>query len=196
MRIYPWIKASLFLGGLLGIIALLLYGHDKLRPHPSGGDFTLKGEHHPVSLKDSRGQLRIIVFGYTSCPDVCPRELGRWDRAYRNMTPEEQERVQIIFISVDSERDSPKRAANYANNFNSEFVGLSGSAKRVKEVTEAYGVNYEKVNKEGEKRYMIDHTSYSYIINPRGELVEMLPANMTIESRLERARHWVHEGKK
>ena len=178
---------------VLGLALLLMYAHEKFQPHPKGGNFTLKDGEKEVSLSKFRNNIVVLVFGYTACPDFCPRELSAWNQAYRDMTYDERENVQIVVISIDAKRDSPQDAANYANNYNSDFVGLSGSQEKIAKVAATYGVKFEKDFGSGTDGYLYDHTMYSYILDYKGRIVEMLTGKSPVSQRLNRVRYWLSQ---
>ena len=82
---------------------------------PEGGDFTLQSADGPVSLKDFRGKVVLVYFGYTYCPDICPTSLAATAEGLKQLTPEELARVAMIFVSVDPKRDTPARLKEYVN---------------------------------------------------------------------------------
>ena len=161
---------------------------DLLRPTPSGGDFTLQGGDGPVSLHDFTSRWVVLYFGFTTCPDYCPAALARWASLYQQLEVDEQARLQVLFISLDGERDSPQQTADYAAYFHPAFVGASGDEAAIAAVATAYGVRYERVVIDSALEYTIDHSTYSYLIDPQGALVEMFPDGMTVEEKTRRLR--------
>lgn len=143
---------------------------------PSAGDFTLQSANGPVSLKDYRGRLVLVYFGYTYCPDICPTSLALTSEALRRLTPEEQARVASIFISVDPERDTPARLKEYVEFFHPGLVGLTGSKEALAETAFRYGVFFarQKLDSAG-NGYVIDHTADTYVIGADGQLLDKIP---------------------
>jgi protein SCO1/2 len=123
-----------------------------------GGDFTLTSATGPVSLSDFRGQVAVIYIGYASCPDVCPTALAVLTQALRNLDDTQREQVQGIFISVDPERDTPEKLAQYSAFFSPRLIGEMRDS--------ALG-------------YAVDHSSRLYLINREGQLVHTLLHNST-----------------
>jgi protein SCO1/2 len=160
---------------LVGVAYLLLpkgshafYGTRLLNPKPV--DFTLEGPQGPVQLSQLRGKLVLIFFGYVHCPDVCPTTMLALKRAYEKLSPKEQERVQVIFISVDPERDIPQISDQYAKGFHPSFLGLTGSPETIQEVARTFGVYYQKTQYRGPGEYLVDHTATTFVVK-EGNLV-------------------------
>lgn len=140
---------------------------------PPGGDFTLNSPNGAVSLSDFEGKLVLAYFGYTFCPDICPTNLGNLSLAYRQLSDEHKQDLQILFISVDPERDTPQRLQQYVDYFDANMIGLTGSADTLAEIASRYGVVYEKVE-DGSENYAVDHSAFTYIIDQQGQLREQL----------------------
>ncbi|GAB5602793.1 SCO family protein [Thermus sp. FJN-A] len=154
---------------LVGLAYLLLpkgshsfYGTRLLNPKPVA--FTLEGPEGPVELSRFQDKLVLIFFGYVHCPDVCPTTMLALKRAYERLSPEEQRRVQVVFISVDPERDTPGIADQYAKAFHPQFLGLSGSLEAIQEVARAFGVYYQKSQYRGPGEYLVDHTATTFVV--------------------------------
>lgn len=125
-----------------------------------------KGE--PFTLDNLKGHWSFIFFGFTHCPDLCPTTLSTFNQAYQILAAHHQNPMpQIIFISVDPERDSPERIQTYLKGFNPHFLGATGSKAELDKLTQELSVLYAKVIKED--HYMIDHSGTIVIINPEGQ---------------------------
>ena len=137
-----------------------------------GGDFTLESANGPVSLKDYRGKLVLVYFGYTFCPDICPTSLAATAEGLKLLKPEEAARVAMIFISVDPERDTPARLKEYVEFFHPNMVGVTGKPEDLAEIAKRYGVFYakQKVATAG-NGYVVDHSADTYVVAPDGQLV-------------------------
>ncbi len=161
--------------GALGLVAVL--SPDTLarlvRPTP-GGDFTLPSHAGPVSLRNFRGRVVLLYFGYTFCPDVCPTTLSDLSVALRSLTPAEAARVQVIFVSVDPERDPPATLATYAAAFHPSFVAVTGSPAELAVLAQRYGAYFAKQTVDSAAGYLIDHTASTFVIGPDGVLLEKL----------------------
>ncbi len=136
-----------------------------------GGDFTLASAHGPVSLSDYRGKVVMLFFGYTLCPDVCPTDLARMSTVFEQLSDAEAQRVVGMFVSVDTDRDTPERATKYAAFFHKQIMGLSGSAEAVAAVAKQYYVLYQRVDTEDSALgYTLDHSATTYLIGPQGKV--------------------------
>lgn len=142
---------------------------------PTGGDFVLNGPEGPVALENYRGKVVLLYFGYTFCPDVCPTALSLLAQALSGLTPDELEKAQGIFISVDPERDTMEVLQAYPPFFHPKIVGATGSADQVAEVARQYGASYMKQKAEGDRPYSVDHSSFTYLIDSEGKLAAALP---------------------
>nr|WP_320134690.1 SCO family protein [uncultured Amphritea sp.] len=145
-----------------------------------GGDFTLQSEDGDVSLHDFEGKVVMLYIGYTHCPDVCPTSLAVISQAMKNLSSEQQKRVQPIFISVDPERDTPKHLAEYSHFFHPSIIGVTGSRENIDNIVAQYGAFYRIVDmKDSAMGYAVDHSSRIYMINKQGELAKALPHGTT-----------------
>lgn len=144
-------------------------------PIAAGGDFTLQSATGPVSLKDFRGKVVLIYFGYTYCPDICPTSLASTAAGLKLLKPEEMAKVAMLFISVDPERDTPARLKEYAEFFDPAIVGVTGTPEVLAEIAKRYGVFYakQKVATAGEG-YVVDHSSETYLIGADGQLLSKI----------------------
>jgi protein SCO1/2 len=142
---------------------------------PRGGDFTLDGHKGPVALHDFAGKLVLLQFGYTYCPDICPTSLAIVADVLGRMTPAEQGRFQPLFVSVDPERDSVARLAEYTAFFHPAILGLTGSKDRLTEIAGRYGAVFSRPDPAAQESYVIDHTALTYLIDGQGRLVASLP---------------------
>jgi protein SCO1 len=169
------------IAGLLAalVLGLAFFWQPELpeRPLPKaalaeGGDFTLQSADGPVSLKDFRGKVVLVYFGYTYCPDICPTSLAATSEGLKQLTPEELARVAMIFVSVDPKRDTPARLKEYAGFFHPAMVGVTGTPEEIAGIAKRYGVFYaeQKVETAG-GGYVVDHSADTYVIAADGRLV-------------------------
>lgn len=146
-----------------------------LSDKPQGAPFTLQSNQGEVSLSDFEGQLALVYFGYTWCPDICPASMMFMARALNNLPEDLRSSIQPIFISVDPERDTPERLAAYVDFFEAGIVGLTGEEEILRSLSQAYGAFYRYVEVDSAMGYAVDHTSDFYLVNHRGELLATLP---------------------
>lgn len=150
---------------------------------PIGGPFTLTDQDgRTVTDADYRGKYLLVYFGYTYCPDVCPTELGAMARAV-DLLGVQGEKVQPLLISVDPERDTVAHLKEYVPLFHPRLVGLTGTPEQVKAVAKAYRVYYAKAPlKDGRPdEYMMDHSSFIYLMGPDGRFLGVYPAGTTAD---------------
>ena len=153
-----------------------------------GGGFTLTDPHgRKRSLKDFRGRVVLLYFGFTTCPDICPTDMLEIGKALTSLR-KEASAVQPLFVTLDPARDKPAVIAEYVKNFHRSFVALTGSEDEVRRVAGAYKVFYEKVPVEGAFGYTIDHTSFTYLIDRKGQYVGFIPPG-TPHDRIARLLH-------
>lgn len=128
-----------------------------------------------VGLQDFRGKLVVMFFGYTHCPDVCPTTLSDMSRAMGLMRKEDAARVQVLFVSVDPERDTPEILKSYVPYFHQSFLGLYGTAEEVASAAKEFRVMYRKHTEPGAQSYLVDHSAGSYVFDRAGRLRLYLP---------------------
>jgi protein SCO1/2 len=127
----------------------------------------------PVSLANYRGKVVALFFGYTHCPQICPTTLADLAQAMR-MLGKDADRVQVLFVTLDPERDTRELLAQYPPAFNPTFKGLSGDGEATARAAQAFGVVYRKQpNKSG--GYELDHSAGTYLIAPGGKPVLLSP---------------------
>ena len=121
----------------------------------------------PRRLEDFRGKAVVLFFGFTQCPDVCPTTMTEVAAALRKLGPD-AERVQVLFVTVDPERDTPEVLGKYVTSFDPRFLGLRGDLPATQKAAKEFKVYFEK-RKLGDS-YTMDHSGQSYVIDPRGRL--------------------------
>ena len=121
----------------------------------------------PRKLEDFRGKAVVVFFGFTHCPDVCPTTLAEVSQVMQELGPDAQ-RVQVLFVTVDPERDTKEVLAKYVTAFDPRFLGLYGDAAATQRAAKEFKVYYEK-RKMGDS-YSVDHSGQTYVIDPQGRL--------------------------
>jgi len=135
-----------------------------------GRHLTLQDHHgQQRSLIDFRGKAIVLFFGYTSCPDICPTMLARLADVMKALGGD-AERVQVLFVTVDPERDSADRLRNFVPWFNPTFLGLLGDAGQIKAAADEFRVFAARKPVDGELGYVIDHSTGAFVFDPAGRL--------------------------
>lgn len=129
----------------------------------------------PITLASFKGKLVVLFFGYTHCPDVCPTTLSDMAQALKLMRPEEADKVQVLFASVDPERDTPETLKAYVPYFHPDFLGLYGTHEQVAQAAREFKITYRKHVEPGASGYLVDHTAGSYVLDTNGRLRLYLP---------------------
>ena len=135
-----------------------------------GGDFALvdqRGE--PFELESLRGRPAMLFFGYTYCPDICPVTLSKMSRVFEILGPGGQD-MATLFITVDPDRDTGDRLAEYLGYFALDVIGLRGSKRETDRVIGQYGGHYALNREEGQTDYFVDHSTTTYLIDQEGRV--------------------------
>jgi protein SCO1 len=135
-----------------------------------GHDFKLTDHNgKPRTLADFRGKAVVIFFGYTQCPDVCPTTLSDLAAALQKLGADAS-RVQVLFVTVDPERDTPQLLSQYVPAFNPTFLGLYGDAAQTAAAAREFKVLYQKQPGSTPGSYSMDHSAGTFIFDPQGRL--------------------------
>lgn len=148
----------------------LMTGHG-----PIGGPFSLPDQQgRLVGPAQWRGKVVLMYFGYTFCPDVCPTDLSNIAAAIEALGADGP-KIQPVFVTLDPLRDKPASIGRYAESFNPRFAALGGTEAEVRKVALSYKVFFEKVPQPGTDRYLIDHTSFTYVLDTAGQYAGYFP---------------------
>lgn len=162
---------------------------------PTGGDFTLESIKGPVSTQSYRGKVLFIYFGYTQCPDVCPTSFSLMAQALNELSPAESEQVAGIFVSVDPQRDTVERLAEYVEYFHPSFIGVTGSKQAVDEAARLYGAQYSFTDEsDSAMGYIVNHSAAVYMVDQQGKLRYAFPHETPAETMLGAMRKLFEEG--
>lgn len=133
-------------------------------------DFTLTDQDgQDFQLGDHRGNVVLLFFGYTQCPDVCPTTLATWRQVHEGLG-EDAGQVRFVFVTVDPERDTSERLGMHVNAFNPDFVGLTGTQEQLEAVYDVFDVYYEKDTSSGSAAgYLVNHTATTFVVDPEGQ---------------------------
>jgi protein SCO1/2 len=135
-----------------------------------GKDFALTDHNGKLrQLADFKGRAVMLFFGYTQCPDVCPTTMGSMRELMAALGPDAG-RVQVLFVTIDPERDTPQLLAQYVPAFHSSFLGLYGDAATTAATAKEFKIFYHKQPGKTPSTYSVDHTAGSYVFDPRGQL--------------------------
>src|ERR1700726_715673 len=128
-------------------------------------------EGKPFQLSQMRGKAVLFSFGFTHCPNVCPTTLSDLAKVYQALPAKDREKVQVLFVSVDPQRDKPETMKSYVPYFNDSFIGLTGTEAELAEAAKAYGAYYEIIHDAGTNPdlYTVNHSALTYLITPDGK---------------------------
>jgi protein SCO1 len=165
IRLLP---VALIIGGI--VMIGLVYPLVVPMPSQIGGPFMLVDHHgRTVTDRDYLGKPMLVFFGYTSCPDVCPTTLYELSNHVKELG-READLLNVLFVTVDPDRDTPERLSLYLSSFDPHIIGLSGSEKNIKAAMAAYRATAQKVpTLDGD--YTMDHTALVYMMNGKGRYV-------------------------
>ncbi|MGD9811548.1 MAG: SCO family protein [Sphingobium sp.] len=146
-----------------------------------GGPFTLTDQDgQKRSWSDFQGKYRLVYFGYSFCPDVCPIDLQRIAQGFRlfeQKAPERAAKVQPIFITLDPERDTPAVVKTYVSAFHPRLIGLTGTPKEIAAVAKEFVVVYSREKPEGSTDYLVSHSRTPYLFDPDGKPLALVPVD-------------------
>lgn len=180
---FMWLGAFViivvFLGSILLIEPYKLKGSEITSPVVAPSFSLQSSQGDQYRLKDHQGKIIILFFGYTFCPDICPTTLYMFkevkDRLGKNFNDAE-----IVFITVDPERDNQEKLSNYLSTFDNTFFGLTGSMNDLEKVWKDYGVYRQVNNVGGTTGYLVDHSTRLYLIDKKGNLKVTYPVDTPV----------------
>ena len=161
-----------------------------------GGPFTLiNGQGETVTDADVVTKPTLVYFGYTFCPDVCPLDVARNAEAL-DLLAEQGSDAQAIFISVDPQRDTPEVVGEYASYMHEKMIGLTGSPAQVAAASKAYKTYYKSHDTGADEFYLVDHTTFTYLVIPRLGFVEFFKRDDTAAEIADRTSCFISNGDK
>ncbi len=186
------LRTLVIVGLALGAAALIAYAQitlDQKSPQQQkpagvagssvGGPYSLIDQDgRAVTEKDFAGRYKLIYFGFTFCPAICPGELVKITTAL-DLLAKDGEAIQPLFISIDPERDTPAAIKDFLTHFSPKFRGLTGSREQIDAVLKSYRIYAAKVQTPGMAEYTMDHSSYIYFMSPDDQLVSVFSADDT-----------------
>ncbi len=171
---FPWlplIVALVLTGGLIGGWSYYL-----LKQPSAGGDFTLNHGGQNWHFGSRAKSLNLLYVGYVKCPDVCPMSLSFASQAFQKLSVEEKSKAQLIFISVDVDHDTAQSVAEYAQQFDPSFVGLTGAREMIDQTIRSVGASYVVENAPGSYLgYSVAHTDRLFFLDSKGRVIDTIP---------------------
>ncbi|MDG6078117.1 SCO family protein [Erythrobacter litoralis] len=160
-----------------------------------GGAFTLTGEDkQPVSWNQFDGKYRIVYFGYTFCPDICPTDVQRAMAGLKGFeadNPTLGADIQPLFISIDPERDTPAVLREFTDNFHPRLIGMTGDQETLEQVAKDFGTTFSRGETSAGGGYLMNHYGYTYLFGRQGEPITMLPTDQGAEAVTAELEKWV-----
>ena len=136
---------------------------------PELGTFSLiDAQGNAFTEQELSGRWTLVFFGFTNCPDICPTTMATLNEVYSRvqMNDEVLEKIQVLFVSVDPERDKAETLESYVGNFNSDFIGATANKESLEQFTRQFGIAYMKVKIPGSADYSMDHTASILLVDP------------------------------
>ncbi|GAB4193223.1 MAG: SCO family protein [Roseiflexaceae bacterium] len=190
MRLVLLLLCALVLGGC----GSYSFKGGTITPPEPAPDFTLTDHNgQPFRLSEQRGKVTLIFFGFTFCPDVCPTALADM-RNVRRELGDDAEQVQVLFVTVDPERDTPERLKSYTSKFDPSFLGLYGTPEELAPVFKDYGVLATRRELPGSAlKYTIDHTAFTFVIDKAGRWRLLFSHGAPVDDMVSDLRYLVRE---
>ena len=160
-----------------------------------GGPFSLVSETgKPVSDKDFAGQYRLIYFGYTFCPDVCPVDVQKLMLGLKSLegsNAAKAAKIQPLFITIDPARDTPAVLTQFTNAFHPRLIGLTGTDAQIVETAKTFAVIYAKGEASSPTAYLMDHSRTTILFDPKGAPIAIIPEDGKPEDIAATLERWV-----
>ena len=181
-----------FLALLVGLLALVFLSSCDSKVEPDflstditdasfGRDFKLFDHNGNLrSLADFRGKVIVLFFGYTNCPDICPSIMAKLAGAVKNLG-KDSNHVQVLFISVDPEHDTPALLKQYVSTFDPNFLGLLGDLETTKNIAKEFKIAFQKQTEINQDSYVMEHSAVTYILDQKGKLRLYVNTNTNVD---------------
>jgi len=160
-----------------------------------GGPFTLTAsDGKTVHWSDFDGKFRIVYFGYTYCPDVCPLDMQHLMKGfalYKKEHPQLAAQIVPMFISVDPERDTPKVVGEFTHAFSDDLLGLTGTPDEIAKTAKEFAVYYEKGKANSEGGYLVNHSTQAYLMGRKGQPIALVPVDKGPQDVAASLEQWV-----
>ncbi len=186
--------------GLIGIFTFTQlieieyrYQGSLIDPPLKAQDFSLiEADGTVFKLSDHEGEVVLMFFGYTNCPDVCPTTMSDFKNIINNLGDQEKD-VSVVFITVDPERDTPEVMSEYVAAFHPDFIGLSGSMEELHPIWDSFYVFQQKMDSDSHSDYLVDHSSRAIAVDKYGNFRLTFPFGMSWEGIKEDISHLITE---
>ncbi len=188
---------------LLGPILLLVLAGCEQQPEWNGRDisglmppleFELTGEDgEPITEEAFADQVVALFFGYTHCPDVCPPTLSRLAQAIKQLPEEQRDQVEVLFVSVDPERDTPEHLKEYTDYFGDQVTGVTGEIPQLRKLTKRYRTTFSHGQPDEDGHYTVSHGQAVYLFDRSGKVRLMVRDDMSVEQLAEDLEHLLRE---
>ena len=134
-----------------------------------------------ITAEQTDGQIRLLFFGFTSCPDICPATLQKLSRAVKDLPTELREDTQIVFVSVDPQRDTPERIDSYVSFFSDRAIGLTGGEPALRELSKRYRTTFGYDEPDAEGNYNVSHSGAVYVFDREGKARLLIRPELSVE---------------
>lgn len=135
-----------------------------------------------ITAEQTDGQIRLLFFGFTSCPDICPATLQKLSRAVKDMPEDLQDDTRIVFVSVDPQRDTPERIDSYVRFFSDRAIGLTGEEPALRELSKRYRTTFGYDEPDEEGNYNVSHSGAVYVFDREGNARLLIRPELSVEA--------------
>lgn len=196
-------KAAFFRRGLILALLLLVAGCGQQAIEWNGKDISdlmpeleyrlIDETGQETTADDYRGQVRMLFFGFTSCPDICPATLAHIRNALRELPEASRDQVKVLLVSVDPNRDTPEALKEYTSYFGPQFIGMTGPEERLRKLSQRYRTTFGYGEPDAEGDYEVSHSSAIYVFDREGDARLLIRAELTPEQIAEDLTHILEE---
>ena len=134
-----------------------------------------------VTAEQTDGNIRLLFFGFTSCPDICPATLQKLSRAVKDLPTELRKDTQIVFVSVDPQRDTPERIDSYVSFFSDRAIGLTGEEPALRELSKRYRTTFGYDEPDADGNYNVSHSGAVYVFDREGKARLLIRPELSVE---------------
>ena len=146
-----------------------------------GGDFNLVNQYGETkTLADFKNKYSLVFFGFTNCEMICPTSLNNMSLLYNKLNQQQKNNLNIIFVTIDPQRDDPARLKEYLANFSAPITGLTGSKEAINLIKDKYKIYAEEANM-GKSKLTINHSSFIYLLNQEGKFIDHVGHDFKID---------------